>query len=224
MSPAETSPLVPYGPTQGMLNGLELLARLSPTKVDADLLRSRRVAPGNEYKVVGALRFLGLIDDEGHPTDRSQLLKSRGATYTLALQDIVRSAYAPLFGYLRNGELTRERIYNYFVTEAKVGAEMAAKATRFFLALCRVGDMGLGPLVQMETSRGRKKGSVAVQRRLRTGQQKATRRRPIAIASAPAFPMVFAITPEMAALDEEQLTKLFRKMKLAMDRAFAAEA
>ena len=58
--------------------------------VDAKLLKTNGVAPGNEYKVVGALKYLNIIDDDGKPTAKSRLLKTRGPSYLLALQDIVK--------------------------------------------------------------------------------------------------------------------------------------
>src|SRR5262245_29355248 len=78
----------PYGPARGMLEGLRLLQRTSPNVVDQELLRSQGIARGNEYKVVGALRYLGLIDEDGRPTDRARLLKARGPLLTLNLQQI----------------------------------------------------------------------------------------------------------------------------------------
>ncbi|MFC2059333.1 DUF5343 domain-containing protein [Chloroflexota bacterium] len=83
----------PYGPTRGMLQALDLLRRTTPLRIDSDFLRSSGVAPGNEYKVAGALKFLGLIDGDGRPTGKSRLLKTRGSTHTQALQEIVRDAY-----------------------------------------------------------------------------------------------------------------------------------
>ena len=114
----------PYGPATGMMQGIALLRRTAPARVDTDFLRSHGVAPGNEYKVVGALRFLGIIDEKGHPTDRSRLLKTRGAAATLALQDIVRGAYRGLFSRFSPREATRDAIHNYFITELGLGAEM----------------------------------------------------------------------------------------------------
>ena len=131
----------PYGPTRGTLQALQLLRRTTPARIDSDFLRVSKIAPGNEYKVVGALRFLGLIDEEGRPTESSRMLKTKGATYTLALQDIVRNAYSGVFQGLRPNEITRDAIYNYFVTDGGLGAEMATKATRFLIRLCRLAEI-----------------------------------------------------------------------------------
>src|SRR3989304_1383343 len=126
----------PYGPARGMLEGLRLLQKTTPARVDAAFLRTHNIAPGNEYKVVGSLRFLGLVDEEGSPTDTSRLLKTRGPAQTQGLQQIVRAAYGELLSSMDLAQATKEEIYNHFITEAGVGPEMAAKTTRFFIDLC----------------------------------------------------------------------------------------
>lgn len=208
--------LPPYGPTSGMIQALQLMRKTTPQRVDSDFLRSNRIAPGNEYKVVGALKFLGVLDADGHPTEKSRLLKTRGATYTLALQEIVRSAYRGLFSSLRGKDATRENIYNYFVTEGELGAEMAAKATRFFIQLCRLAAIEIAPEVQ--AARGERKRR-SPRPRKKPPPRPATQPR----AAEPVFPLVFALTPEMADMDQEKLTELFRKMRTAFRESLAEE-
>jgi hypothetical protein len=108
---------------------------------------------------VGALRYLDLIDEDGKPTDNSRLLKTKGATYTLALQEIVRKAYAGVFRGHKPNEITREGVYNYFVTEGGLGAEMATKATRFLVKLCRMAEIELAPELSRGASRGKRKAN-----------------------------------------------------------------
>ncbi|MBI2863626.1 MAG: DUF5343 domain-containing protein [Chloroflexi bacterium] len=212
----------PYGPVKGMVEGLQLLQRASPSVVDEALLRSNNVAPNNEYKVVGALRYLALIDDEGKPTEKSRLLKTRGATYMLNLQELVRQAYGDLFKRISLRDASRDLIYNYFVTEAKMGSEMAAKATRFFIELCR--------LAGFDTSSDLQGGRPPKASGLKTAQLKAKRaaprreagvaepRAPVAPA-ATSLPLMLAVTPEMAKMEEDDLEQLFRRMLRAWRRA-----
>ena len=91
---------LPYGPTRGMLQALQLMRKTTPSKIDGSYLRSNQIAPGNEYKVVGALRFLEIIDDDGRPTEKSRLLKTKGPAFTAALQNIIRNAAVARFCYL----------------------------------------------------------------------------------------------------------------------------
>ncbi|MBI4338536.1 MAG: DUF5343 domain-containing protein [Chloroflexi bacterium] len=206
----------PYGPTRGMLQALELLRRTTPGRVDIDFLRANGVAPGNEYKVVGALRFLGLIDDAGGPTERSRLLKTRGVTHTEALQEIVRAAYAGVFQHLQGQGLTRDGIYNYFVTRGGLGTEMSNKATRFLVKLCRIAEIKLagneerprvprkGPRVPPKTVRRSALSTAAMDNNIKMDSS---------------LPLVIALTPEIAGMDLDQLTDLLRKVRTAWDRA-----
>ncbi len=210
----------PYGPTRGTLQSLQLLRRTTPSRIDSDFLRVNKIAPGNEYKVVGALRFLGLIDDDGRPTDSSRLLKTKGATYTLALQDIVRNAYSGVFHGLRPKEITRDGIYNYFVTEGGLGAEMATKATRFLIRLCRLAEIEIAPDAAQPTLRGKR----------RTRSQRQVYRHPqteFALGDDgqtifPPLPFVLALTPETAQMDVDQLADLFRKLRTALEQSLTS--
>ena len=212
----------PYGPARGMLQALHLLRRTTPPRIDSDYLRVNKIAPGNEYKVVGALRFLDLIDEGGKPTENSRLLKTKGTTYTQALQDIVRKAYSGVFKGLRPNEITREGIYNHFVTEGGLGAEMATKATRFLVKLCRMAEIELAPESPRGASRGRKRAKTQPQPYSRSQAEPGGRdfdlQSPTQVVSAQ-FPMVLALTPEMASLSQEQLTELFRKMRIALEQS-----
>jgi hypothetical protein len=218
--PEGRGPIPPYGPTRGTLQSLQLLRRTTPPRIDSDFLRVNKIAPGNEYKVVGALKFLGLIDDEGRPSDSSRLLKTKGATYTLALQDIVRNAYSGVFRGLKPNELTRDAIYNYFVTGGGLGAEMATKATRFLIRLCRLAEIEIAPDTAQPAPRGRR----------RTRSPRPVYRSPQAEPSAPdngqavfsSVPFVLALTRETAEMDVDELTNLFRKLRIALDQSLTS--
>lgn len=208
-------PTLPYGPTRGMLQALQLMRKTTPPKVDGNFLRMNRIAPGNEYKVVGALRFLGIIDDEGRPTEKSRLLKTKGEAFTSALRDIVRNAYKGLFQHLGSGKKSPEDIYNYFVTEEELGAEMATKATRFFVQLCHLAEIDLGfDSKGKPANKASKKETANASRRNESAQMESS-------PYFPQFPLVLALTPELASMDTEQLADFFRKLRLALRKAFA---
>ncbi len=210
----------PYGPTRGTLQSLQLLRRTTPSRIDSDFLRVNKIAPGNEYKVVGALRFLGLIDDDGRPTDSSRLLKTKGATYTLALQDIVRNAYSGVFHGLRPKEITRDGIYNYFVTEGGLGAEMATKATRFLIRLCRLAEIEIAPDAAQPTLRGKRR--TRSQRQVYRHSQTELAPGDDGQTIFPPLPVGLALTPETAQMDIDQLVDLFRKLRTALEQSLTS--
>ncbi len=178
------------------------------TKVDGDFLRANKIAPGNEYKVVGALRFLGVIDDDGRPTEKSWALKTVGSTFTLALQDIIHSAYRSLFRYLDINKASKDDIYNYFITEARLGAEMAAKAARFFITLCRMAQIELNTET-IATPRSASRKGTPNRRRDNSGDKGLPRD----------TTLILALTPDVADMDVGRLTDLFRKLRTALTQS-----
>lgn len=206
---------LPYGPTRGMLQALQLMRRSTPPKVDGNLLRRNQIAPGNEYKVVGALRFLGVIDDEGRPTEKSRHLKTKGSAFTSSLQTIVRSAYESLFQSMNGGAYTPECIYNYFITDEGLTPEMATKTTRFFMQLCQLAEIDLGPAAAQKLRGGsnghRKQGG--------PGQLSQNVSSMIETGNSNQMPLVLALTPDMVSMDTDQLTEFFKKVKTAYAKA-----
>lgn len=218
----------PYGPTEGMLQGLELMQRLSPARVDAVFLRSNKVAPGNEYKVIGALKFLGIITDDGKPTDKSRRLKIRGPSYQLAIQDIIRTAYKDMLAQVDLRYAKRDEIHNYFITEMGLGVEMATKATRFFISLCMQSEIPIGPNLLADidkVSAVKQKSMPARNKRVTSKQTKSTPAKILAEkASLGLSPtVILAVTPETANMRPEELADIFRNIKAAFHQVFSEE-
>ncbi len=202
---------LPYGPTKGMIQALQLMRKSTPPRLDGNFLRLNKVAPGNEYKVIGALRFLGVIDDEGKPTDKSRLLKTKGTTFNNALQDIVKNAYRDVFQWMNGASCTHDDVYNHFITAHGLGPEMAAKTTRFFMQLCQLAEIDLG-------IKGKEKPS-AFARKSSNGRQRRDTGQFIQVPGSAGFPLLLALTPEMAAMEVEELAQFFKKLKTALAKA-----
>lgn len=207
----------PYGPTSGTIQALQLLGRTTPPRIDSHFLRVNNIAPANEYKVVGALRFLGLIDDDDKPTESCRLLKTRGATYTLALQDIVINAYAGILHNSNYKEITKENIYNYFVTQHGMGAEMATKATRFLIKLCQLAKLDVTADTPQPPSPSKKKHRS--RQTIPAQQQPEAVLRDGSLVDLSAFPLVLALTRETASMDVNELTDLIRKTRTALEQS-----
>lgn len=215
--PSQHNVTFPYGPTSGMLQALQLMRKSTPAKIDGNFLRMNKIAPGNEYKVVGALRFLGIINEEGRPTEKSRLLKTKGATFTSNLQTLVREAYASLFDHLEGNDCSQEDIYNYFVAKEGMGTEMATKTTRFFIHLCRLAEIDLGFNGKRTSSES---GRTCGNGNHHGGAQNGTGILG-QVGSINGFPLILALTPEMASMDTDELAEFLKKLKEAIVKANA---
>ncbi len=90
----------PYVPSSGnLVQTFTQFRKAFPAKVDARTLKRLSLAPSNESVVLGVLRFLGFIDDDGKKTkDANEVfLKHDDAEFTKSLEKYVKKAYSELF-------------------------------------------------------------------------------------------------------------------------------
>jgi hypothetical protein len=127
----------PYAPISALR---EFFARIKnvgvPGVVDRKFIQKLNVASNNEWALLSALKFLGIIDDRGEPTSAYRSLQSDRFEETL--RHLVETAYAPL---LEIGGLAMsiEDLENYFrVTSSPSQAKNAA---RFFRELTRLSGI-----------------------------------------------------------------------------------
>jgi hypothetical protein len=103
---------------------------------------------------------------------------------------------------------------------------MATKAARFLVKLCRLAEIELAPESPRTASRGKRRAKVQAQPYPRP--QAGVAPADYMLQSPPVvpgqFPMVLALTPEMASMSVEQLTELFRKMRLALEQSASAQS
>lgn len=111
----------------------------TPKKVDAGLLLDYGTSKGNVFALRSALKFLGLIDDQGKPTPAFSSLQVMGEEFNKNLREIVTKAYADLFHKLDVSRDSREHIRNYF--SRNYSPSQSLKATILFLDLC--GEAGI---------------------------------------------------------------------------------
>lgn len=107
----------------------------TPKKVDAGLLLDYGVSKGNVFSLVSALKFLGLVENDGTPTPAYSSLQVMGEEFISNLQEVVTTAYADLFLRLDVSRDSREHIRNYFARN--YSPSQSEKATILFLDLCK---------------------------------------------------------------------------------------
>ncbi|MFC1944180.1 DUF5343 domain-containing protein [Chloroflexota bacterium] len=136
----ELSP--PYAPWSEMEKVLKRLRGFRPPCVDIAFLQTHRIAPRNERAVINALKFLGIIDADGVPTELLARLKGGDSEYRENLAAIVKSAYADLFARVDIQDADVQTLRSYFMTQ-KVGQSVVPKCTRFLIGIAREADMEL---------------------------------------------------------------------------------
>jgi hypothetical protein len=141
----------PYVATKALNDFFERIRYVSiPDKIDAGLLLDYNIPKGNVFALISALKFLGLIDDEGKPTLALNSLQVTGEEFTIALQNVIKAAYSDLFSKLDVSRDSREHIRNYFARNYSTAK--AGDSTSLFLTLCRQAGIPLSE--NLSTVRG----------------------------------------------------------------------
>lgn len=128
----------PYAPISALERFFEKIRdRAVPDHVDQRFLQRLNVASNNEYSLLSALKFLGIVDDRGRPTTAYRQLQATGG-FRETLRHLVNTAYRPVFeeGIERS---SLEDLVNYFRVSSS--PSQAKNAARFFLAVCRLAGI-----------------------------------------------------------------------------------
>jgi hypothetical protein len=128
----------PYAPVSAFQEFLLKIRNVGvPPRVDQRFLQKHSIAAGNEWALLSALKFLGIIGSQGEPTPAYRRLLSSAESED-TLRHLIESAYAPLF---EEGGMSKSAadLENYFrVTSSP---SQARNAARFFRALCSMAGV-----------------------------------------------------------------------------------
>jgi hypothetical protein len=128
----------PYAPISALERFFERIRdRSVPDHVDHKFLQKLNVASNNEYSLLSALKFLGILDDHGRPTHSYRLLQSTDG-FQDALRHLVETAYRAAFE-AGVDEWSIEDQVNYFRRTSS--ASQAKNAARFFRAVSRLAGV-----------------------------------------------------------------------------------
>ncbi len=129
----------PYAPVAALHGFLATIKHgRTPGRVDVAYLKGRSLAKGNEWALLSALKFLGIIDAAGRPTAIFRRLQGTEDAAADTLRGLVETAYGPLFEQGIHGGSASE-LRAWFARRSS--ASQAANATRFFLELCRLSHI-----------------------------------------------------------------------------------
>jgi hypothetical protein len=124
------------------MNAINSLAEGMPSVVDRSVFPG--LSGGVQSQLLAGLRFLGLISEDGTPTDDlSALAVTDEDARKSALNDILRTRYAALFA-LDLTKTTSAMLYDKMAEAYKVSGDTREKAVRWFLAAAQYAGVPLG--------------------------------------------------------------------------------
>lgn len=136
-----------------------------PTRVDRSVFPN--LAGGTVGQVLPAMKFLGLTDNDGHPTKRMVALVASADTeqWPKALEEVIRAAYAPLFSI--NLEAASPGQFLELFRKTYPGAEdVSRKSQTFFLNAAREARITISPYIM----KGKKPRSAPAKKRVKSPQ------------------------------------------------------
>ncbi len=139
---AET-PKAPYIPKGWLKNFFDLIKRIKLQDINRKLTRSHNLtAPGNESKLVSALKFLNLADSDGVlDQEKVKRLKMEGVESQTMMASILRESYSELFDTIDIEVATAADLRNYFTGRYNYSKNQSQGATILFAFLCEKANI-----------------------------------------------------------------------------------
>lgn len=127
----------PYSRLEPVLNTLRAIRTKGvPEQITSAVLAKWGIAEGNAYQVTQTLRFLGIIDDGGKPTDDlERLRRATPQEYPGVLAQLIRKSYHFIFDYFNPDEEDPSAISNAFFQVEPRGQK--ERMEWLFAGLCR---------------------------------------------------------------------------------------
>lgn len=127
---------VPYAPPSAVVGVIRQLRNRGLTEpVTSNSLQQVGVSSGNAARTLQALKFLGLVDDEGQIADTFKRLKTAGTDeYPATLAEVLNNTYHPVFNVVDPAEDEMTRIEDAF--RLFEPSRQRGRMVTLFLGLC----------------------------------------------------------------------------------------
>ena len=127
----------------------------TPDKVILKVLEERGYKSVNNRTIIPALKFLGLIDQAGIPTEKWRALRDR-EQYSRVMAQLVRDAYKDLFDlYPDAWNRSDKEIHNYIGKNTDAAIRMVGAMVSVFKMLCSLADFEAEPVSVEEVAANR---------------------------------------------------------------------
>ena len=133
----------PYAPPANVVKLLQRLRSVNiPEVIDSDYLAALGFSRAIASRVLGAMRFLGLIKESGEPEEALRsLARSTDEEYKQLLEGIVEEAYRDVFQVAHPSQHRHDEIVNAF--RRFEPASQHERMAILFLGLCREAGMSI---------------------------------------------------------------------------------
>ena len=129
----------------GLISTLQKLRKAFPSSVTTKTLAQWGFAPKNERYVVGVLKYLGVIDEDGKKNSEASkvFLHHNDADFEKAFSKIIRERYSGLFEIHGDDTWTcdQDGLISFFRHEDESSATVGARQARTFQALADTAGM-----------------------------------------------------------------------------------
>jgi len=115
----------------------DLIHQRTIEKISLEFIYLNIVSAKSEaYKFRNGLRFLGLIDEKGHPTPKLEKLRVTGEDFKKNLAKVIKEAYSDLLNTIVVEKAEPESLINYMIRKYGYSRPLAEEATMLFAYFC----------------------------------------------------------------------------------------
>ncbi len=131
-----------------------------PNCIDKNTFKTLGIAKSKEGNTIYALEFLGIINQNGIPTDEFQGLRNN---FQKTLEKLVRKSYSEVFETIPASRMNQATLVKFFVVR-KYSEDTAEYQAKLFVKLCQDANIDL-PNVEGNFQRARfKKAKESIRR------------------------------------------------------------
>lgn len=150
----------PYYSVAKLDKTIELVSTRNYTDINTSTFLGYGFGTTDALLAVSTLRFLGLIDDNGKPTELMQKVRLKGDVRKKEFEGIVRSAYSKLFEVVDEPQnLPTDELYNEFVAQYNLSGRLANTAIPVFNRLLEYAGLKEEGAVQTRKRQPKKVGA-----------------------------------------------------------------
>jgi Family of unknown function (DUF5343) len=131
------------------------LRKSFPSQVTADTLKKLSIAPNNESLVIGALRFIGVLDAEGKKTEVAGKVFSKGdPDFQKGLSELIAKAYSDLFEIHGKDawQLSADQLTSYFRSADQTSEIVGRRQSSTFQTFAGLGGYSEVPAMKQSSS------------------------------------------------------------------------